>query len=196
MASTVRAIVASLATFRQKKAGSVLSRAAQSALAAAKGNSGAILAQFFSALAEDLDQEARISAKRLADAAVRAAEKTRKALSIPREGTILTVLHDWAHAMHEKAQQSDDILNVFTSAYESAKASLARTRDMLPEMQRAGVVDAGAKGFVHMLDGIAQFIQSGSLREMLRTEWQGAKRTTGRPERPRDHTGRWLRLTR
>jgi len=47
MASTVRAIVASLATFRQKKAGSVLSRAAQSALQAAKGNSGAILAQFF-----------------------------------------------------------------------------------------------------------------------------------------------------
>lgn len=178
MASTVRAIVVSLATFRQKKAGSVLSRAAQSALAAAKGNSGVILAQFFSALAEDLDQEARISAKRLADAAVRAAEKTRKALSIPREGTILTVLHDWAHAMHEKAQQSDDILNVFTSAYESAKASLARTRDMLPEMRRAGVVDAGAKGFVHMLDGIAQFIKSGSLRETLRTERQGAKRTT------------------
>lgn len=178
MASTVRAIVTSLATFRQKNAGSVLSQAAQSALAAAKGNSGAILAQFFSALAEDLEKDARISAKRLADSAVRSAEKTRKALSIPREGTILTVLHDWAHAMYEKAQQSDDILRVFTSAYESAKASLARTRDMLPEMRRAGVVDAGAKGFVHMLDGIAQFITSGSLRETLRTEQQGAKGTT------------------
>ncbi len=174
MASTVRAMLVSLSNFKPKKAGTVLAHAARSTLAAAKGNSGAILAQFFSSLAEDLGQEARISAKRLAAAAVRAADQTRKALSIPREGTILTVLHDWAHAMHEKAQQSDDILHVFTSAYESAKASLARTRNMLPEMKRAGVVDAGAKGFVHMLEGIAQFITSGSLRDALRSETRSA----------------------
>jgi len=170
MASTARAISASLATFRPRNAGSVLKRVAQSALAAAKGNSGAILAQFFAALAEELGHEARISAKRLAGAAVFAAERTRKALSIPKEGTILTVLHDWAHALHEKAQQSDDILHVFIAAYESAKTSLAKTKDVLPEMRRAGVVDAGAKGFVHMLEGIAQFIKSGSLREMRRAD--------------------------
>jgi len=167
MASTARAISASLATFRPRNVGSVLKEVAQSALAAAKGNSGAILAQFFSALAEELGHEVRISAKRFAGAAVFAAEKTRRALSVPKEGTILTVLHDWAHALYEKAQQSDDILHAFTAAYESAKASLAKTKDMLPEMRRAGVVDAGAKGFVHMLEGIAQFIKSGSLREML-----------------------------
>lgn len=170
MASTVRAITSSLATFRPKNAGSVLKRAAQSALAGARGNSGAILAQFFSALAEELQHDARIGAKRLADAAVTAAEKTRRALSIPKEGTILTVLHDWAHAMHEKAQQSDDILHVFIAAYESAKASLARTRNMLPEMKRAGVVDAGAKGFVHMLEGIVHLIKSGSLKEAARAD--------------------------
>lgn len=170
MASTVRAITSSLAAFRPKNAGSVLKRAAQSALAGARGNSGAILAQFFSALAEELQHDARIGAKRLANAAVSAAEKTRRALSIPKEGTILTVLHDWAHAMHEKAQQSDDILHVFIAAYESAKASLARTRNMLPEMKRAGVVDAGAKGFVHMLEGIVQLIRSGSLKEAARAD--------------------------
>ncbi len=170
MASTARAISASLATFRPRNVGSVLKRTAQSAIAAAKGNSGAILAQFFSALAEELGHEARISAKRLAGAVVLAAEKTRGALLAPKEGTILTVLHDWAHALYEKAQQSDDILHVFTAAYESAKASLAKTKHMLPEMRRAGVVDAGAKGFVHMLEGIAQFIKSGSLREMLSAE--------------------------
>ncbi len=170
MASTARAISASLATFRPRNVGSVLKEVAQSALAAAKGNSGAILAQFFSALAEELGHEVRISAKRFAGAAVFAAEKTRRALSVPKEGTILTVLHDWAHALYEKAQQSDDILHAFTAAYESAKASLAKTKDMLPEMRRAGVVDAGAKGFVHMLEGIAQFIKSGSLREMLSAE--------------------------
>ena len=169
MASTVRAITSSLASFRPKNAGSVLKRAAQSALAGARGNSGAILAQFFSALAEELQHDARINAKRLANAAVFAAEKTRRALSIPKEGTILTVLHDWAHAMHEKAQQSDDILHIFIAAYESAKASLARTRNMLPEMKRAGVVDAGAKGFMHMLEGIVQLIRSGSIRETTRT---------------------------
>jgi DegV family protein with EDD domain len=182
MASTARAISASLATFRPRNAGSVLKKVAESALAAAKGNSGAILAQFFLALAEELGHEARISAKRFAGAAVLAAEKTRRALSVPKEGTILTVLHDWAHALREKAQQSDDILHVFTAAYESAKTSLAKTKDVLPEMRRAGVVDAGAKGFVHMLEGIAQFIRSGSLRETLRADRRHAASGVPAPE--------------
>lgn len=166
MASTVRSVAAAVSARRLKYAGEVLLEASRSALQGARGNSGAILAQFLSGLARELSHEARIGAKKLADAAVRAAEFTRKALSVPKEGTILTVLHDWALALREKANHTDDILQVFMHAYERAKVSLARTREMLPEMRRAGVVDAGACGFVHMLEGIVEFMRAGSLRQM------------------------------
>ncbi|MDH7483263.1 MAG: DegV family protein [Spirochaetales bacterium] len=167
MANTVRSMSLALAVPEPGSAGLVLQKAARAALSAARGNSGAILAQFFWGLAEELGHEARIGAKKLAAAAVKAAERTRKALSIPKDGTILTVLHDWAHAMYERAQHCDDIFEVFAVAFESAKASLERTKEALPEMRRAGVVDAGAKGFVHLLEGIAHFMRAGSLREAL-----------------------------
>lgn len=163
MAGTVRSMMASLAGRMPSGAGHVLKTAARSALEGARGNSGAILAQFFGCLASEIGTEARINAKKFAAAAVAAAEHTRKALSSPREGTILTVLHEWAAALEERARHSDDILHIFMGALDSAKASLARTRDMLPEMKRAGVVDAGAKGFVHLLEGIADFMTSGRL---------------------------------
>ncbi len=163
MAGTLRSMMTALAGKMPSGAGHVLKAASRSALEGARGNSGAILAQFFSCLASEIGVEARVNAKKLAAAVVAAAEHTRRALSTPREGTILTVLHEWAAALEERARHSDDILHVFMEALDSAKASLARTRDMLPEMKKAGVVDAGAKGFVHILEGIADFMTSGKL---------------------------------
>ncbi|HWR10779.1 MAG TPA: DegV family protein [Rectinemataceae bacterium] len=161
MASTMRSIAASLRSALHRDAGSVLKQAARSALEGARGNSGAILAQFLQSLAHELGSEARIGAKRLAQGAVVAAEKTKAALTVPREGTILTVLHDWAGALRDSATHCDDIFLVFHSGLDAAKASLERTRNFLPEMRRAGVVDAGAKGFVHLLDGMAELLKPG-----------------------------------
>ena len=161
MASTMRSIAAALGHAFHRDAGSVLKQVARSALEGARGNSGAILAQFLQSLAHELGSEARIGAKKFAQGAVAAAERTRNALASPREGTILTVLHDWAHALHEAATHSDDILQIFLSSLDAAKASLEKTRNILPEMRRAGVVDAGAKGFVHLLDGMAELLKSG-----------------------------------
>jgi DegV family protein with EDD domain len=161
MASTMRSIAVSLSQAFHRDAGSVMKQVARSAIEGARGNSGAILAQFLQGLAHELGSEARIGAKRLAQAAVAAAEKTKTALVSPREGTILTVLHDWAHALHDCAARSDDILHIFLSSLDVAKVSLERTRDILPEMRRAGVVDAGAKGFVHLLEGMAELLKQG-----------------------------------
>lgn len=181
MASTMRTITASISQALHRDAGSVLRQVARSALEGARGNSGAILAQFFQSLAHELGSEARIGAKRLAQAAVAAAEKTKAALVSPREGTILTVLHDWAQAFHANAARSDDILQVFLSSLDAARVSLERTRNILPEMRRAGVVDAGAKGFVHLLDGIAELVKQGKRPRQRATPGQGSPVT---PEIP------------
>jgi DegV family protein with EDD domain len=169
MASTALAVVDSLDTCTVPSAGGVLHRAAESALEGARGNSGAILAQFFHGLAKELGQDVRISARRFAAAAMTAVEHTRSALSAPKEGTILTVLRDWAAELHARAQKTEDILDVFLSAFESAKKSLAATRTILPELRKAGVVDAGAKGFVHMLEGIVELVKTGGFRDIRKS---------------------------
>lgn len=177
LANTMRSIAAALRQSLHRDAGSVLVQAARSAIEGARGNSGAIVAQFFQSLAHELGSEVRIGAKRLAHAAVIAAERTRSALSSPREGTMLTVLHDWAHGLQQASGYTDDILHVFHEGLKAARISLEKTRDILPEMRKAGVVDAGAKGFVHLLDGMAELLESGlprRLREMFPHAARGA----------------------
>jgi DegV family protein with EDD domain len=164
MAGTARAIAASLKGVSSRGAGAVLKQAARSAMEGARGNSGAILAQFLQGLAHELGAEARIGARRLAQAATIAAEKTKKALRVPKDGTILTVLDDWAKALRAEAAVCEDILQVFFSSLEAARASLERTRNILPEMRKAGVVDAGAKGFIHLLEGVADLLMRGRRR--------------------------------
>lgn len=173
MANTAKTIARRLAFMKpdkKEKASAVLEQTAASALDGARGNSGAILAQFFRGLADELKAEARVNARRFAEAVRNAAQKTRTALSAPKEGTILTVLSDWSQALQEKAALTDDIVHVFMAGYEKAKESLARTKTMLPEMKKANVVDAGAKGFVHLLDGIAEYIRSGSIRKFAHSQ--------------------------
>jgi len=164
MAGTAKAIAASLRGVSIRGAGAVLRQAARSAMEGARGNSGAILAQFLQGLAHELGEEVRVGARRLAQAATVAAEKTKKALRVPKEGTILTVLEDWAKALHAEAAVCEDILQVFYSGLEAARASLERTRNILPEMRKAGVVDAGAKGFIHLLEGVADLLKRGKRR--------------------------------
>lgn len=173
MAHTVKTIarrLSSMKPVRREMAGAVLEQTAVSALQGARGNSGAILAQFFCGLADELKADARVNAQRFAEAVRNAVQKTKTALSAPKEGTILTVLSDWAFALQDKASATEDIVHVFMAGYEKARESLARTKTMLPEMKKAGVVDAGAKGFVHMLEGIADYIRSGSIRHFPRNK--------------------------
>ncbi|MEI6875093.1 MAG: DegV family protein [Spirochaetota bacterium] len=168
MASTARTMIAPLRGLGSMPLGTALRTAADSALSGARGNSGAILAQFIQGLSEELGEEFRITTKRFAQAARGASRRTRAALSRPREGTILTILHDWALAAERCAEASDDFIEVLRGAFEEAKSSLARTTDLLPELRKAGVVDAGAQGFFHVLEGIMAFIGTGRLRELRR----------------------------
>lgn len=184
LSNTMRSIAASLGRTFYKDAGSVLRQVARSAIEGARGNSGAIFAQFLQGLAQELGSDVRIGAKRLAQAALAAAEKTKTALSSPREGTILTVLHDWARALYESAARSDDIFQVFLSGLAAARTSLEKTRYILPEMRRAGVVDAGAKGFVHLLDGMAELLKPGrSFRQRLAARRGGGEVGAGNNEK-------------
>jgi len=139
---------------------------ADSALTGARGNSGAILAQFFQGLAEATRGKVRLSTEAFAQAATKAAEQSRKAISHPQEGTIITVMKDWADHLVKHAPHTPDFVELFKKSLSKAKDSLAKTPDKLLILKKAGVVDAGAQGFVNILEGIVNFIEYGKIKSL------------------------------
>ena len=183
MAATVLALSGGLSFARVPSVGGAARIAADAALSGSRGNSGAILAEFFQGLADDLVSEVRIGTRRFATAVVHASDAARSALSLPREGTIITVLHDWSRAVHHVAQRSDDFIEILRESLVAAHESLERTPQLLPELKKAGVVDSGALGFVRLIEGITQYIQHGRLRETHADEPQAADEVfTGIPD--------------
>jgi len=165
MAGTVQAMAHALSSSPALSLGATARTAADSALMGARGNSGAILAQFFQGFAEELEREVKITTRAFAQAVGKAVARTYGALSKPREGTILTVLKDWGNSLHRASQRTDDFLVLLKTTIKDARASLERTRGMLPELRKAGVVDAGALGWIQILEGILQYIAHGKLRD-------------------------------
>ena len=163
MAVTMNSIADGAAACSHDSFAEISTAIADSALMGARGNSGAILAQFFQGLAEATQDKVQLTTKAFAEAARQAVDRAYEALSNPREGTILTVMRDWAGHLHEKAALTPDFRELFQSALQRAKESLSETPDKLRVLKNAGVVDAGALGFVHLLEGIVDFLETGKI---------------------------------
>jgi DAK2 domain fusion protein YloV len=136
---------------------------ARGALRGARGNSGVIVSQLFRGLVEALaEHRGQGSGAALALALCRADELARAAVSRPVEGTVLTVLR--AGAASATASVGAELADVVTSALEGASAALANTPRELPELARAGVVDAGGRGLVLLLEALAEVVGAAAPR--------------------------------
>ena len=166
MAATMNNIVEGVNKCKESSFARISSIIADSALTGARGNSGAILAQFFQGLAEATKDRVRLSTETFAQAAIKAAEQARNAISHPVEGTIITVMKDWANYLTEHAPHTPDFVELFKKSLSKAKISLAQTPDKLLILKKAGVVDAGAQGFVNILEGIVNFIEYGKIKSL------------------------------
>lgn len=134
---------------------------AEQALIGARGNSGIILAQFFNGLSEGCGNEQYLSPGLFGQAVDRAVERSYEALSHPVEGTMLTVIRDWAESVKERCHRVKDFSHLFQTSIQAALRSLKSTPEKLKVLKEARVVDAGAEGFVHFLRGTLDFIKSG-----------------------------------
>lgn len=159
LAATLVSAVERCGRVRDRGLGAMSRALADGALFGACGNSGAILAQFFEGFASAVEGRERATVDRLAPAVSRASAAAHSALSRPREGTILTVMRAWAERFSTRAEEGTDLIEVFREALATAREALAHTPDQLRELSRAGVVDAGAQGFVYFLEGILHFAE-------------------------------------
>jgi len=168
LALTLQAVLVSLRSGPDPHVGQTLTRVADAALDGARGNSGAILAQFLLGLGDRAGHLAELTAEGLVDALNGGASYAREALAEPREGTILTVLSDFAAAVASDVRERGirDFPALFRSALVTARRSLDATREQLEALRRANVVDAGAFGFVELVAGMSDYLDTGVVPEI------------------------------
>jgi hypothetical protein len=162
LAFTLGAVLQGVRAPRFASAGEVLRRAAAEAIDSARGNSGAILANFFQGVAEVPEPGRPLTSEVLARAAARGSVRARAAMAEPLEGTILSVIQAFADELQAQAGAgARDLRACFGRALERAREALRRTPDQLKVLRSAGVVDAGGLGFVDLLEGIADYLERG-----------------------------------
>lgn len=162
LASTLDSVLQGALSRRSRHIGELLVEIGNDAIDGARGNSGAIMAQFLYGLAEHARNSPVLDARTLAAAVRRGADGARAALANPVEGTIISVISAFADAMDDAVrQQPGSPRRGFSHALERARRALADTPKQMPLLQKAGVVDAGAQGFVDWLEGIAEFVEGG-----------------------------------
>lgn len=127
--------------------------ASSGALRGARGNSGVITSQLFRGFAKGLEGMEEAGVKELAAAAEQAVKTAYKAVMKPKEGTILTVARGCAEAAVKLAEETEEIEVFLKGIIEHGHAVLAQTPDMLPVLKQAGVVDAGGRGLLYILEG-------------------------------------------
>lgn len=166
LALTLGTVLSGALQRRAGGVGALLRRVGDHAVDGARGNSGAILAQFFSGLADAVGSRASLDRRGLGEAARSAAQSARAAMADPKEGTMLSVIHAFAEALAKSAGQGErgargedhELRPWFEAALAQAQIALRRTPEQLPVLRKAGVVDAGGQGFVDLLEGIGDFL--------------------------------------
>jgi DAK2 domain fusion protein YloV len=156
---TLRAVADALRVLGDAPLPETARAAARAAVLGARGNSGMMLAHFLMGFAEALAGTHQATTRDIATGLRRGADRLYESLDDPREGTILTVAREAAGAAERAAQDSQDIGAFMGRLLAESEEALARTPELMAVLKEAGVVDAGGKGFVRMLEGVVRFIE-------------------------------------
>lgn len=168
MAFTFKTILEATTTSPDERVDDLMDHVAEAALDGARGNSGAIMAQYFHGFREAVAGRKKLTPKGFAEAAAAGAEAAWTAMSKPVPGTLPTVLEDFSREVSRRvAAGARDIRAILAHGIERAKQSLENTPNQLPALKQAGVVDAGGQGFVDLLEGIWTFIQTGEVDDTV-----------------------------
>jgi DegV family protein with EDD domain len=168
LASTIRAVIDSLHPHRSYKI--TADRIAETTLINARGNSGIIFAQFLYGMSMETGNFKTITTSQFAQSIKNSVRYIYEAVSNPVEGTMLTVIKDWANYIYENRNKITDFNEMFISSLSVLNKSLIETKSKLAVLAKANVVDAGARGFVFFVEGIIEFITSRNLKELVQVK--------------------------
>lgn len=141
--------------------GNVSEAVAKGSLLGARGNSGVILSQLIRGFAEAVKGKDSITVQEFARACQMAAATAYRAVIKPVEGTMLTVAREFARSINEAAAREKSLEMVMSLAVKEGYKTLQKTPEMLPVLKKAGVVDAGGKGLLVILEGGLKALREG-----------------------------------
>lgn len=163
LAFTLHEIVKGLRSAAGNGAGALCQRIADLALDGARGNSGAILAQYLQGFADVAADLEVLTPQDYAKAVSSGASSAQAAIAEPRDGTMLSVIRDYAGELHRRLDQGSPAFpELLEYGLRRARESLANTPNQLEVLRQNNVVDAGAQGFVELLEGISDHVKHGS----------------------------------
>ena len=139
---------------------------ARGLLRGARGNSGVILSLLFRGMSKSLKGLAEADGAALAAAMQEGVATAYGAVMKPAEGTVLTVSRLAAQRAAEAAQENNSVEFVLEEAIRAGEVTLAETVEMNPVLKKAGVVDAGGKGYLIILDGMLRCLRGEPIPEV------------------------------
>ncbi len=175
MSMTIGAAVTELKKSEPAALDQAVSITASALLRGARGNSGVILSLLFRGLSKGLKGCETADAAAFAAAMQEGVSSAYKAVMKPAEGTVLTVSRLAAKRAAECAAEERDFEKVLAAAIWEGYEALAQTTDMNPVLKKAGVVDAGGKGYLLILEGMLAELRGEPMPEAAEEEPQKAK---------------------
>jgi len=173
MAKTLLGIKTAIEGKEFKDLSEISEAALDGALTAAQGNAGVIYVGFLASFLPLLDKNP-VNAKKLAIAFEKGAERARKSIQNPKEGTILDVIDAARDVFKVEAEKEKDIINLFKLVTEKAREALLATREKMEIFRRANVVDAGGLGFLMILESYLEALE-GEKKEVKKEEMPSEK---------------------
>ena len=155
MTMTLEGGLAMLGEADESMAGDVMAKFARGVLLGARGNSGVILSQIFAGIKDGLIDKREITAEDLLYAYTLGIKKSYSAVRNPTEGTILTVFRESVEYLHGRVFCDTEIEDFFKMHTEAARASLIKTKEILPVLKEADVVDSGGAGYLAIALGMS-----------------------------------------
>ncbi len=155
MSLTMRSVAAEINDCADNSIEALSEAFAKGALKGARGNSGVILSQILRGMSNSLREKplTEIGPKQFAAALNKGAETAYKAVTKPKEGTILTVVRMMAECANKLAKKKIDMEEMLKQVIDQGEETLRQTPEMLPVLKKAGVVDSGGRGLVIVFTG-------------------------------------------
>lgn len=166
MSLTIGTAAAELKKGDTKNLGQAASTAAGALLRGARGNSGVILSLLFRGVSKTLKGHETADAVLLAAALQEGVNAAYGAVMKPAEGTVLTVSRLASKRAAEAAEENNDVEYALAEAVRVGYEVLAQTTDMNPVLKKAGVVDAGGKGYLVILEGMLASLRGEPMPEV------------------------------
>jgi hypothetical protein len=159
LALSLSAAASAVRGLDERDLGRVARTVAEAGILSAKGNSGLLMAHWFLGISRSVGEKARVDHVGLAAAMDVAAREVYGAVDDPVEGTILTVMRAASQRALEVARDGADVESLLDEVVRASEAALERTPELLPVLREAGVVDAGAAGWVNFMRGVHRAIR-------------------------------------